>query len=149
MARKSWGVEVVGEKILERKLKKLGEKISTAIMRTAVKRGGAVIQQRAVAKAPQKTGNLKREIRTVVTKASPLFAEAKVSWRRGKASRTPAFYGLFAEKGTRERKHDSGKSVGAMRPTPFLIPAFDEGKDQAQRVMADILRTEIKRRASG
>ena len=143
MARKSWGVEVVGEKILDRKLKKLGEKTSTAIMRTAVKRGAGVIQQRAQAKAPKRKGRLRAEIKVGEVKASSTSASAKVSWS------SDAFYGLFAEKGTRERKHDSGKSVGAMRPTPFLIPAFDEGKDQAQRVIADVLRTEIKRRASG
>jgi hypothetical protein len=75
--------------------------------------------------------------------------EVAVSWRKGKASRSTAFYGIMVEKGTKERFRKDGGRTGKAPDQAFLIPAYDAKKEQAQRTirekLSDAIVTKVRR----
>jgi hypothetical protein len=66
-------------------------------------------------------------------KSTSKLAKVGVSWRKGKASRTDAFYGIMIEKGTKPRRRKDGVRTGTGPARPFLIPAFDSKREQVAR----------------
>ena len=158
-------VGLEGERKLLRKLDKLDASLRGKIMSEAVKKGALVLRREARRRAPRRrgAGSLKGWKQIRLKRTSKLSARSErveyaVSWRVGTASRTPAFYLLFAEKGTakRTRKNVGGKFKGSQKKgtgrqsaKPFLIPAFDRKKDEAGRVVKKELLAQIAKVARG
>lgn len=112
----------------------------------AAEAGAEIYRDAARQNAPQGSvrGKLRRDIRYVVTDEDTDNITVGISWRVGRASRTPAFYGLFVHKGTKPRTRKNGGSTGAVtRPNRFLDKAFDEKKEQAERAVAISLRRSL------
>mgnify|MGYP006417269999 FL=1 len=146
------GVTIQGEAELLRRMAKLRKPIGAKVLWTAVKSGGEIVRKRGKAKAPRRTGLLKKEIKVRKSWVNPPDhnrAEAIVGWQASKASRTPAFYGRFLEYGTRERVHKSGKSVGSIRPKAFMKPALHAEKVNVKNTIGRVLKSEVLRRARG
>ena len=138
-----------GAEQLDRKLVRLPQAMRGPVLLKAVKAGARPIRDDARRRASRRTGLLKREIADQVLSRSAEHAEVGVGWRAGKASRTPGFYGLFIEKGTRDRVRKSGGRTGRVSAKPFLIPAFDANKDRSARLTEGVLTSEIERVARG
>ena len=123
-------------------LSRVPNTVRREVLARAVLAGAEPIAASARDKAPVRRGVLRREIKARLEQRSfGTGAAASVSWRGGRASRTQAFHGMFAELGTPVRTRKSGATTGAMPATPFLRPAFDEKVDaarrEAQRVLAE------------
>ncbi|MDN7743044.1 HK97 gp10 family phage protein [Burkholderia multivorans] len=127
-------VQILGLADLQADFLKLAKAQSTKALRRATVAGAKVIRDEARARAPKKTGKLKRNIVTAALKQkdSPGIATAGVRVRtKGKAdSPNNAFYWRFVELGTQ-----------FMKAEPFMRPAFDASIAQAEGA----IRTEIAR----
>ncbi|MBU9501326.1 HK97 gp10 family phage protein [Burkholderia multivorans] len=127
-------VQILGLADLQADFLKLAKAQSTKALRRATVAGANVIRDEARARAPKKTGKLKRNIVTSALKQkdSPGIATAGVRVRtKGKAdSPNNAFYWRFVELGTQ-----------FMKAEPFMRPAFDASIAQAEGA----IRTEIAR----
>ena len=149
MAAGGINIKIDGDEELMRKFKQLAKGLRPSIIEGCLFPVANIIRNAARDRAPRRSGALKRAI---VSKKMPMkfgIPEVAVSWRKGPASRSTAFYGIMMEKGTVDRVRKDGGRTGRVKPRPFLIPAFDEKRDQATRVikekMSDAVRTKVKR----
>ena len=142
-------IKIDGDEELMRKFKQLGRGLRPSIIEGCLFAGANIIRNEARSRAPRRSGALKR---ASISKKMPMkfgIPEVAVSWRTGTASRSTAFYGVMVEKGTKERVRKDGGRTGRAPEQAFLIPAFDEKRDQATRAikekMSDAVRTKVKR----
>lgn len=126
-------VRITGADKLVRKLNILGEE-AKKIVEPAGKDGADVIARAAKEKAPVKSGNLKNSISTKPKEIAPLKATFEVG--------SDIFYAPFVEHGHPLVRNK--KTVGSVRPYPFLRPAVDETKDEVKKVFADEVRRRLK-----
>ena len=154
-------VVIEGDVELMRLLKGFSKGFKEKALLYAVKRGGEVIKREAQARAPRRTGNLRRSIMVDQLKSTKKLAKVGISWRvkdgvsgLGQASRNPAFYGIMVEKGTRPRFRKSylgvplstgPASTGTMPARPFLEPAYDSKRGQASKEIKKELSMIIKK----
>lgn len=113
---RSGKVTITGASELKKKLDKLGG-LSNDDARRALRVGAAVIRNNAMARAPVRTGNLRRSI---TVEDGPGAAEVNIG--------TDVFYAPFQEFGT---SHNP--------PRPYLRPAFDENQNEAMRIVGETL----------
>ena len=139
---KDFRVEIEGDEELIKKLNAMSKGFRSKALLHAVTQGAEIIEREAKANAPVRTGLLRRAITTITLKETNKLAKVAVGWRNSKASRFPAFYGLFAEKGTKPRQRKTWRnkplktgpvSTGTMPSRSFLIPAYHSKRGQAQR----------------
>lgn len=127
-------VQILGLGDLRADFEKLAKAQSTKALRRATLAGAKVIRDEARARAPKKSGKLRRNIVSAALrqKDAPGIATAGVRVRtKGKGdSPSNAFYWRFVELGTQH-----------MRAQPFARPAFDASIGQAEGA----IRTEIVR----
>jgi HK97 gp10 family phage protein len=150
---KNYRVDIEGDKELIKKLNSMSKGFRSKALLHAVTQGAEIIEREAKARAPRRDGvsggTLKRSITTKTLKSTNKLAKVAVSWRKGKASRTDAFYGIMVEKGTKPRSRKDGASTGTMPSRPFLIPAFDSKREQAQRkikvALSRLIRKAVKK----
>ena len=130
---KNYRVEIEGDEELIRKLNAMSKGFRSKALLHAVTQGGEIVEREAKARAPVRKGTLRDSITTVKLKSTNKLAKVGVSWRKGKASRTAAFYGIMIEKGTKPRRTKAGVRTGTGPARPFLIPAFDSKREQVAR----------------
>ncbi|KVO88532.1 HK97-gp10 family putative phage morphogenesis protein [Burkholderia ubonensis] len=127
-------VQVLGLADLRADFEKLAKAQSTKALRLATVAGAKVIRDAARARAPKRSGKLRRNIVSAALrqKDAPGLATAGVRVRsKGKGdSPTNAFYWRFVELGAQH-----------MKAEPFMRPAFDASLAQAEGA----IRTEIAR----
>ncbi|HEM7896977.1 TPA: HK97 gp10 family phage protein [Burkholderia cenocepacia] len=127
-------IQILGLADLQTDFAKLAKAQSTKALRRATVAGAKVIRDEARARAPKKTGKLRRNIvwAALRQKDAPGIATAGVRVRtKGKGdSPSNAFYWRFVELGTQH-----------VRAQPFVRPAFDASIGQAEGA----IRTEIAR----
>jgi HK97 gp10 family phage protein len=144
-------VEIEGDEELIRKLNGMSKGFRSKALLHAVTQGAEIVEREAKARAPVrkggKGGTLRRSITTVKLKSASKLAKVAVSWRKGKASRTAAFYGIMLEKGTRSRRRKDGARTGTGPARPFLIPAFESKREQVAREIKVQLTRLIRRAA--
>ena len=134
-------VEIEGDKELIRKLNKMSKGFRSKALLHAVTQGAEIVKREASARAPVRSGRLSRSIAIAKLKSTNKLAKVAVSWRKGKASRTAAFYGIMVEKGTKPRFRKTWRKKALKSPArtgtgparPFLIPAFDSKRGQVAR----------------
>jgi len=154
---KTGTLRVDGDKELIRQFRNLSKGMGERALVYAVTQGAELIVNEAKMRAPVRTGRLRESIT-----AKPLAtterksASVGVSWRVGKASRTPAFYGAVVEKGSKPRERKTWRkkplstgpvSTGTMPSRPFLEPAYDAKKQAAVRQIKVELSRLIRRAA--
>lgn len=118
-------VQIEGMPNLKRKFSGLSQVAQKKVLRKAMRGAAKPVVKAAKAKAPVRTGKLKKSIRTTV------------SMRRGKAEAKVGFggkqyYGIFSELGTVK-----------MPARPFLRPALDSQKDASVRAFVEVIQAEI------
>lgn len=120
-------VEIVGLKELDRALQELAWPAARRALRKGMRQGANVVRDEARAKAPVRTGNLKRKIRTRERSEEAGNMRFAVEVPRG------AFYGLFLEYGTSK-----------MAAKPFMRPAAENKTEAAVTKMRDALAEAIQ-----
>lgn len=123
---------VTGLPNLQRKMKALGEVGRAAVVIPALADAVTPIQAQAQANAPQR--RIAQAIRVL---GAEEVSRGHFQGVVGVRPKDRSFHALFVEMGTGERKHKSGKSVGAMPAQPFLRPALDDKADDAVRRFGD------------
>lgn len=137
----------IDDRRLRRNLRRIPRAGRPAVLRKAAYKGATVIRDEARRRAPNRSGNLQRNIVRVVLDVSESAAKVGVSWAlKDGPSRQPGFYGLFLEKGTRERvQSTTGRSTGSVRAQPFLAPAMEAMQAAAGRIAADEVKLAVDR----
>ena len=163
-------VEIEGDEELIRKLNGMSKGFRTKALLHAVTQGAEIVEREAKARAPVRKsgrgrkGRLRDSITTVKLKSASKLAKVAVSWRKGRASRTAAFYGIMLEKGTKPRhkkRRKSGRDIKGRRrknltvgraastgtgpERAFLIPAFESKREQVAREIKVQLTRLIRR----
>jgi HK97 gp10 family phage protein len=156
---KNYRVDVEGDVELIRKLKAMSKGFRTQALLHAVTQGAEIVEREAKARAPVrkggKGGTLRRSITTVKLKSTSKLAKVGVSWRKGRASRTDAFYGIMVEKGTKSRFRKKWRKKPLKKPAstgrgperPFLIPAYLSKREAVAREVKVQLSRLIRRAA--
>lgn len=151
MARPFLDIGFFGDAELQRNLNKFTEKLQKKIAKKALKKGAEVILHRARALVPVDTGAL----------AGSLKIRAFTSGY--KTRRGADLIGVVIEPGTRKELgiapddpyyypavlEYGGQHGEYRRPMPFLRPAFDSGKAEADRVIAAEIRRGVETTAQG
>lgn len=166
-----------GLKELDQALAELGKRLAGTVLYRALEKAGAPIRDDMKAKAPVDDGATKDSIRMIraISERSRLGKAAYAQTLRGGGSVAEArgalrstmsalkassgFAGiiigpgrapqaLLAEFGTGERFHKGGKSVGVMRPIPYVRPAWDAHSGDLVGKVAAELRQEIDKAAA-
>ena len=146
-------VEIEGDEELIRKLNGMSKGFRSKALLHAVTQGAEIVEREAKARAPVRKsgrgrkGRLRDSITTVKLKSASKLAKVAVSWRKGKASRTAAFYGIMLEKGTRTRRKKDGARTGTGPARPFLIPAYLSKREEVAREIKEQLSRLIRRAA--
>jgi HK97 gp10 family phage protein len=155
-------MSVKGARELRATFDRLPRAVGTSVLTQAAVKGARPIRDAARANAPARTGLLKRAIDARVIERTPTSVEVAVSWRKGRRSRTAAFYGLFVHQGTKQRTRkgrasrasgrqrtgaftrSGGRTGRVSRPNPFLVRAFDSHKDSAAREAKRVFQAAIR-----
>ncbi|MBS0344763.1 MAG: HK97 gp10 family phage protein [Proteobacteria bacterium] len=136
-------LKIEGLSDLGKRLQTLSADMQGKVARAATAAGAVVIKNAAIQKAPEDTGNLKKNIiaKRLPKSETSLTSEHIVTVRKGKktakqkaAGIRDAYYGVFVEFGTAK-----------MTAQPFLRPAFDQNKEKAVDAMKNRLEARIKK----
>ncbi len=125
-------IKIDGAKELEKKLLSFEPKLARRIVRQTLRAAAKPILAAAKANVPVLTGALKESLKLRVMKKAKhrygiLVATAK-GWFKG-----DTYYGAFVEFGTSK-----------MAAKPFIRPAFDSEKENAERIIIDDLKQGIE-----
>ena len=139
---------LAGDKALIRALETLGDRVAKKVVRGAVAAGASPILKAAKAKAPRRTGLLKKALGTKVRVGKNGVVTARIGARtnvvgtvNGKVYR-PARIAHLAEKGFINTAGDF------VPPHPFLFPAAAEQNDAAMNAITNKLASGIAREAA-
>jgi HK97 gp10 family phage protein len=121
-------VELLGDRELVEKLKRLGDEVAGPILAEAAEKGAEIVRAAASGKARRRTGTLAQNIGTEVTSSAGNLAEVSVGPLK------KAFYGMFLERGTIK-----------MAARPFLRPALDENEEAVKHEVGDRVKEAIRR----
>lgn len=125
-----------GARELETALKELPKSVASGALNAALKKAAEPMVAKARALAPVDTGALRKSIKAhpVPSKQRAYAASIAIGPDR------KHFYGAILEKGTGPRKvKKTGKMVGSIAAHPFLRPAFDAHKEEAQKIFREVL----------
>lgn len=130
--------DIIGLKELGDKLDLLSENVQKKHVRTAIKPASEVFRRAVRAKAPVRDDQYAKD----KNKRKPRYLKRHIGrWIKPEkdgglsafVGPTPsAYYGRFVELGT-----------GHQSAHPFMRPAYDEKKDEAEKTFADTLEVEI------
>lgn len=151
---KPFAISLAGEKVLLRRLEKLGSKVAKKVLRKAVRAGAAPVRKAMRQKAPRAEeshgpnkiypgGQLKRSIKTKVktyARQGTVVGIVGSDWDISKTAH-------FTEGGTVFRTHKSGKNVGATPELSWMQRAFFETGGASRSRMLQKLRAEIDKEA--
>jgi len=125
-------IKIEGAKELERKLLSMEPKLARKSVMRALRAGARPILARAKALVPAPTGALKKSLKIRALKkrrySHGVMVATSEGWFKG-----DEFYGAFVEFGTSK-----------MPPHPFMRPAFDAEKKNAEQIIAAELRKGIE-----
>lgn len=125
----------VESKELEQALKGLEPKVAKQIVKKAMRKGMKLIQSAAKDKAPFETGQTKKAIKVRAAKLGRKGIGIDVKVGEGDY-KGETFYASFLEYGTSK-----------MPPKPFMRPAYDSKKDQAENVTMNEIKEIIEQEA--
>lgn len=158
-------LSIEGTSELEDALNDLSRATAGNVLKRAVSTAGAFIAEKAIERAPKKTGKLKREIKVgkakIISAGKAAFAQAM------KEGGTRAEAAAAARAANRESGGTGRAAVTQVGPTklagegifqefgtvhhkaqPFMRPTWDEYGPQSAEIMADALKEEIDKAAA-
>jgi HK97 gp10 family phage protein len=130
-------IKIDGAKELEKKLLSFEPKLGRKVVRQALRKGAKVIQSAAKSNVPVKSGALKKSIKVRALKkrrqSYGVMVATSEGWFKG-----DEFYGAFLEFGTSK-----------MPAKPFVRPAFDSEKGNAEMIVTSEIRKGIQQVGAG
>jgi HK97 gp10 family phage protein len=120
---KASGIEIVGDKEVQRILDEIAPNHARNLMRATIHGVASIIAKDAKANAPKDTGNLKRNIKAKRKKSPPDSPVSEVHIK------SDGFYWRFIEYGT------SGKTSQPERP--FVRPAIDRARSNLSAIIRE------------
>lgn len=145
-------MKLLGEEEFRQLMKDLPERIYRKHMKAALERGGELLRQAVVNRAPVRTGLLRQSIKSKLAKRGlGVLVGTEAGDFQGET-----FYGAFLEYGYMKQetyRTDDGKihsmKRGRGKPTampaqPFMRPAFEQSKATVARVVGEELRNRIE-----
>lgn len=144
-------LEVEGVETIVAALRDMRHDLARRHLAAAVRAGAEVIREEAQRRAPVDTGALRDDIKTRRV-MNPV--DAPVEYRVANSKET--FYARFVEFGHAKVKPGQYREYratlrakrewagGYVAPRPFMRPAFDTKRDEAQRVIARELKRRLK-----
>ena len=135
---KSTRFTLTGVKEIDKKLKKIGPKISKKIVRKAMRPATKVVRDEAKANCPVDSGTLRQSIKVRAGKRSRQKIELLVTTSGTDNLFTgSAYYGGMVEWGT---AHQTAQ--------PFMRPAYDSKKNEAKKIartnMLSLIEAELR-----
>lgn len=134
-------VENIGH--LQRDLSKIYGKLNKSDLAKLMRPGAAIFSKAVKARAPYRSGALKKAIRVRTARGRKDDPRAAVDVYFGKTIATKSgkkgkpYYALFVHNGTDERFRKKNKrSTGRLKPNPFVYDAFEA---EVQRVAETVL----------
>lgn len=125
-------ISVLGDKALERKLRKLDERVQKKIVRKALRSGAKPVLADAKAYVPIDTGALESELKITASRARRGFFGVQVATPPrsilGIGPDDKGYYPAILEYGSDK-----------MEPIPYLRPAFDNNRGRALAIIRDVL----------
>jgi HK97 gp10 family phage protein len=157
-------IRIDGMEDLLKRLKTLEPKLAKKVIRQSLRAGAKVILTAARAKAPRRSGLLKKSIKVRALKRSRT-GRIGITVQTGEGDfQGKTFYGAFVEYGhklgARQRKPPSdgeqlrkaiesgGSDRRFIEAKPFMEPAFDQNKDKAAAVIKQMILEGIEREAT-
>jgi HK97 gp10 family phage protein len=126
-------IQITGIKDIDKKLTKLGAKVTKKILRKAMRPVMKEVQKTAKSLVPVDTGNLKKGIKVRSAKRSRKYIGLDVR------TDDDNFIAKFVEYGTENQS-----------PQPFMRPAFDQhekpGKEKAMDTIRQLIEDEAKKK---
>ncbi len=123
-------ISMQGARELQQTFQRLKPSKRRSIARRGITKAARLVAKTARREAPVRTRTLKRDIKHKVrTKGNFVFGVV------GPIRGGPAWYAQIVHEGSKPRAHKGGKSVGRMKPNPFLKRAFDATKSQVSSIL--------------
>ena len=152
-------IKIEGADELEKFLQTFPEKVERKLLRQALSSGGTVIKTAAKARAPRKSGTLRKAI---AVRRVPRRLAVEVYVRAGRSEKNDGWYAHIIERGAKahtivpykNRKKvlaDGGKVFGkrvrhpGVRARPFMAPAINAAARQAVEKIGERLSVLIER----
>lgn len=142
------GLQLFGDKQLERTFKTLGERVQRKLLRQAVSAAATPINKAAKQNAAKESGTLKKSLgKKIVTNKRRQSVTAVIGPRRGVVGeykgkpRKPSRYAHLVEKGFVD------EAGNFHQPQPFLAPAMASTEAQVTNIMQSKLAAGIVKEA--
>jgi len=137
-------ISLIGNKQMQRKLRRLGKLIQKKIVKKALREGARPVLKSAQANAPVDTGLLKRSLKLRVLKTKrggDVFGVGVMTGSRDQLDIAPddPYYSPTAV----EFGH------GEVPAQPFMRPAMDMNRQRSADIIADVIKAEIKKAVRG
>jgi HK97 gp10 family phage protein len=113
-----------GMQELMRRVEQMELRVNTQLKDKTLKEGAELMKEKIIDYAPERTGKLKDSIAISGVRNDEIEI--------GPDQQGTGFYGHFLEFGTSK-----------MSPQPFMGPAFENHKDEAQEKMKDVIKREL------
>lgn len=135
-----FGLNVRGDREALRAFDRLSALGQASVLSEAATAGADPLVRAAKGKAPDAV--IREGIRLINIEVN---GRGKVTAKVGlPGGKKPWFYGLFIERGTGPRvQKKTGRRTGSMPAKPFLRPAFESAKGQAQDEFGKHMRTRL------
>lgn len=150
-------VQVTGGRELAEGLRRVSDELATTWLKAAVQAGAMIVRNEASARAPYRTGNLRRSIHHEVIRETRGEVAVAVGTNLDYAAAVEFGSGIHATRGPRRpiiirpRNRRALYWPGAphpvravrhpgVRPRPYLIPAFKEKTQEVVREITESLR---------
>lgn len=133
--------EVRGSSELRSRLQSVGRDIAVKITEEALTAGAAVMKTAVEELTPRKSGELVAGLTSqVIVAPSGQAGEARIGFghENYKARLVEFGHRLVVGKGAK------GKEIGRVSPHPFMRPAFESTKDEAQEAIAATIRNQVQ-----
>lgn len=132
-------IKIEGMDSLERKLKKLPEKIQKNIMRAAIQAGASTLAKRIKAAAPVDTGALRKSIKAKRKRGKPTEVQSDVVTTAPHAHLIE--FGHALKKGTGDKQ----TTIGQVPANPFFRNTLDQSRGD---IVREITKKIVDRLAS-
>jgi HK97 gp10 family phage protein len=133
--------EVRGSQDLQSRLRAVGQEIATKVTQQALEAGAAVIKTAVEEVTPRKSGELASGLTSAVIVApSGQAGEARVGFGHQDYKARWLEFGHRLVKGKGAKAHE----IGRVSAHPFMRPAYETSKDEAQAAVATTIRTETQ-----
>jgi len=138
-------MQIQGLRELKRDLRRLGQEVGSVVIADALDEGAEIFESAIRRRAPVRRGVLRDSFVVRQSKRnrhSSLYRKgiyrAGVGWRKSGSHAMPVEFGHRIVRG--------GKVVGHVPAHPFIRPAFDAAKSQAEHYIEEALRRGLDQR---